>query len=55
MAWYNNIFGAKSVEAEEKLNPGQYTIGGGKTESSRESTLSYERAYEDLETTLFEA
>jgi HK97 family phage portal protein len=49
MAWYNNIFGAKSVEAEEKLNPGQYTIGGGKTESSRESTLSYERAYEDLE------
>ena len=49
MAWYNNIFGAKSVNLEEKLNPAQYTIGGGSTESSRESTLSYERAYEDLE------
>lgn len=49
MAWYNNIFGAKTVDVEEKLNPAQYTIGGGKTESSRESTLSYERAYEDLE------
>ena len=49
MAWYNNIFGAKSVNLEEKLNPAQYTIGGGGTESSRESTLSYERAYEDLE------
>jgi HK97 family phage portal protein len=49
MAWYNNIFGAKSVDLEEKLNPAQYNIGGGTTESSRESTLSYERAYEDLE------
>ena len=49
MAWYNNIFGAKTVAVEEKLNPAQYTIGGGKTESSRELTLSYERAYEDLE------
>ena len=47
MAWYNNLFGNKPVE--EKLNPAQYNIGGGKTESSRESTLSYERAYEDLE------
>ena len=49
MAWYNNIFGAKSVDLEEKLNPAQYNIAGGGTESSRESTLSYERAYEDLE------
>ena len=49
MAWYNNIFGAKPVEAEEKLNPAQYNIGSNKVESSREPAFSYERAYEDLE------
>ncbi len=50
MAWFNNIFGAKPVEAdEEKLNPAQYNIGSNKIESSREPSFSYERAYEDLE------
>ena len=49
MAWYNNIFGAKPVEVEEKLNPAQYNIGSNKVESSREPAFSYERAYEDLE------
>ena len=49
MAWYNNIFGAKPVEAEEKLNPAQYNIGSNKVESSREPAFSYEKAYEDLE------
>ena len=49
MAWYNNIFGAKPVKAEEKLNPAQYNIGSNKVESSREPAFSYERAYEDLE------
>jgi hypothetical protein len=48
MAWYNNIFGAKPVEAEEKLNPAQYNIGSNKVESSREPAFSYERAYEDF-------
>ena len=28
MAWYNNIFGAKPVEVEEKLNPAQFHMGG---------------------------
>ena len=49
MAWYNNIFGAKPVKAEEKLNPAQYNIGSNKVESSREPAFSYEKAYEDLE------
>jgi len=49
MAWYNNIFGAKPVDAEEKLNPAQYNMGSNKVESSREPAFSYERAYEDLE------
>jgi HK97 family phage portal protein len=49
MAWYNNIFGEKPVETEEKLNPAQYNIGSNKVESSREPAFSYERAYEDLE------
>ena len=48
MAWYNNIFGRKPVDTEEKLNPAQY-LDSSNVESSRESTISYERAYEDLE------
>ena len=56
MAWFNNIFGAKPVEAdEEKLNPAQYNIGSNKIESSREPSFSYERAYEDLEIVLIVA
>ena len=47
MAWYNP-FSKKPVDVEEKLNPAQY-LDGGNVESSREHTLSYERAYEDLE------
>jgi HK97 family phage portal protein len=43
MAWYHRLFGL-----EEKLNPAQY-YDGGKTESSREKTFSYERMYEELE------
>jgi len=49
MAWYNNIFGGKPIETEEKLNPAQYSMGSNKVESSREPAFSYERAYEDLE------
>ena len=48
MAWYSNILGTKPVEVEEKLNPAQQHIGSG-TDSSREPTFTYERAYEDLE------
>ena len=47
MAWYNNIFG-KEVEVEEKLNPAQRYMGLS-TESSREPSFSYEKAYEELE------
>ncbi len=47
MAWYNP-FSKKPVDVEEKLNPAQYMTGSN-IESSRESTISYERAYEDLE------
>ena len=43
MAWFN-FFG----QNEEKLNPVQPDIGG-HTESTREYTLSYEKAYEELE------
>ena len=43
MAWYNKIFGT-----EEKLNPAQY-LDGGKIESSRDLTFSYEKMYEQLE------
>ena len=46
MAWYNNIFGRKPVEVEEKLNPAQY-LDSKNVDSSREPTLSYERAVED--------
>jgi HK97 family phage portal protein len=48
MAWYSNILGTKPVEVEEKLNPAQQHIGNS-TDSSREPTFTYERAYEDLE------
>jgi len=48
MAWYNNIFGAKPVEVEEKLNPAQFHMGG-TTAASHEPSFSYEKAYEDLE------
>ena len=48
MAWYNNIFGAKTVEVEEKLNPAQFHMGG-TTAASHEPSFSYEKAYEDLE------
>ena len=44
MAWYSNIFG----KTEEKLNPAQQ-FDVGIQESSRELTLSYTRAYEELE------
>lgn len=46
MAWYNNIFGNKSVQ--EKANPAQQYIGNEKL-GSREDTWSYERYYEELE------
>jgi HK97 family phage portal protein len=48
MAWYNNIFGQKVIEVEEKLNPAQFHMGGNIT-SSHEPSFSYEKAYEDLE------
>lgn len=49
MAWYNNIFGkGLSDTTEEKLNPAQPYYGG-TVESTREATLSYERAYEQIE------
>ena len=48
MAWYNNIFGRKPIEAEEeKLNPIQPYLAN--IESSREFTGRYERFYENLE------
>ena len=43
MAWYSNILGRT-----EKLNPAQQ-FDVGQKESSREHTLSYTRAYEELE------
>lgn len=48
MAWYNNLFTNKTADVEEKLNPAQQFYGN-TTESSREPTFSYERAYEELE------
>ena len=48
MAWYNNLFGTKPVEAEdEKLNPVQQYVA--EMSSSREPTSSYETFYEELE------
>ena len=48
MAWYNNIFGKKPEGVEEKLNPSQPYYDN-KIDPSRERTINYERAYEDLE------
>ena len=48
MAWYNNLFTNKTADVEEKLNPAQQFYSN-TTESSREPTFSYERAYEELE------
>ena len=48
MAWYNNLFGRKPVEVEEKLNPAQQYLGNN-VESSREFTQNYEHYYENLE------
>jgi len=48
MAWYNNLFGRKPVDVEEKLNPAQQYYDHD-IEPSRENITSYEQAYEDLE------
>lgn len=49
MAWYNNLFTRKPVEAEEeKLNPVQAWLGQN-VEGSREFTGQYETYYENLE------
>jgi len=48
MAWYDKILGRNAVDLEEKLNPAQSYFDH-KTESSREFTFRYEKAYEDLE------
>jgi len=48
MAWYDRIIGRNPKADEEKLNPAQPYFDG-KIESSREQTVSYEKAYEDLE------
>ena len=48
MAWYDKIIGRKPQDLEEKLNPAQSYFDH-KTESSREYTFRYEKAYEDLE------
>jgi len=45
MAWYNPF---SKTPVEEKLNPAQY-LDAKTIESSREHTISYERAYEELE------
>ena len=44
MAWYSNLFGI----TEEKRNPAQM-LDANKQEASREHTLSFTRAYEELE------
>ena len=48
MAWYDRILG---IQREEKLNPSQYVISRneGITIDSREPTISYRNAYEQLE------
>ena len=48
MAWYDRLIGRNPKADEEKLNPAQPYFDG-KIESSREQTVSYEKAYEDLE------
>ncbi len=48
MAWYNNLFGRKPVDLEEKLNPAQQYFDHD-IEPTRENFTSYEAAYEQLE------
>ncbi len=48
MAWYDTFIGRKPEDLDEKLNPAQ-SYYDHKTDSSREFTFKYERAYEDLE------
>ena len=47
MAWYDRLLG-RTPEVEEKLNPSQQYYDH-KTAPSREFTLKYEKAYEDIE------
>ena len=47
MAWYDRLLG-REVEVEEKLNPSQQYYDH-QTAPSREYTLKYEKAYEDIE------
>ena len=47
MAWYDRLLG-RTPEVEEKLNPSQQYYDH-KTAPSREYTLKYEKAYEDIE------
>ena len=46
MAWYDTFIGRKPVDLDEKLNPAQSYFDH-KTDSRREFTFKYERAYED--------
>lgn len=48
MAWYDRLIGRKVESEEEKLNPIQPYYKN-TTEPTREQTVSYERAYEDIE------
>lgn len=48
MAWYDRLIGRKVESEEEKLNPIQPYYRN-TTEPTREQTVSYERAYEDIE------
>ena len=51
MAWYDRLLGREAgqqPEVEEKLNPAQQYYDH-KTAPSREFTLKYEKAYEDIE------
>ena len=47
MAWYDRLLG-RTPEVEEKLNPAQQYYDHS-TAPSREFTLKYEKAYEDIE------
>ena len=47
MAWYDRLLG-RTEEVEEKLNPAQQYYDH-QTAPSREFTLKYEKAYEDIE------
>ena len=47
MAWYDRLLG-RELEVEEKLNPSQQYYDHS-TAPSREFTLKYEKAYEDIE------